>query len=106
MKPVAWLKIDFALTCSTPRALREKRGRAGHSVLANARHLPHNTTRSPPRAGLPQYTPVQEPAPGETAVRTGMNLLLWATHVTEEHFPLLGKLKKTGFDGVEIPLFA
>src|SRR5207245_30190 len=78
----------------------------GHSVLANARTLPHNTTRSPPLAGLTQYTPVQEPAPGETAVRTGMNLLLWATHVTEEHFPLLGKLKKTGFDGVEIPLFA
>src|SRR5438874_6429755 len=38
--------------------------------------------------------------------RFGMNLLLWATHVTEEHFPLFGKLKKTGFDGVEIPLFA
>jgi len=35
-----------------------------------------------------------------------MNLLLWTTHVTEEHFPLLGKLKATGFDGVEIPLFA
>jgi D-psicose/D-tagatose/L-ribulose 3-epimerase len=39
-------------------------------------------------------------------MKTGMNLLLWATHVTEEHFPLLGKLKETGFDGVEIPLFA
>lgn len=38
-------------------------------------------------------------------MRTGMNLLLWATHVTEEHFPLLEKLKKTGFDGVEIPIF-
>jgi D-psicose/D-tagatose/L-ribulose 3-epimerase len=39
-------------------------------------------------------------------MKTGMNLLLWTTHVTQEHFPLLGKLKKTGFDGVEIPLFA
>ena len=39
-------------------------------------------------------------------MKTGMNLLLWTTHVTEEHFPLFGKLEKTGFDGVEIPLFA
>jgi D-psicose/D-tagatose/L-ribulose 3-epimerase len=38
-------------------------------------------------------------------MKTGMNLLLWATHVTEEHFPLLGKLKQAGFDGVELPLF-
>lgn len=38
-------------------------------------------------------------------MKTGMNLLLWATHVTEEHFPLLERLKKTGFDGVEIPVF-
>ncbi|MCB9881795.1 MAG: sugar phosphate isomerase/epimerase [Planctomycetes bacterium] len=37
-------------------------------------------------------------------MRTGMILLLWTTHVTEEHFPLLADLKKTGFDGVEIPL--
>jgi D-psicose/D-tagatose/L-ribulose 3-epimerase len=39
-------------------------------------------------------------------MKTGMNLLLWATHVTAEHFPLLEKLKKAGFDGVEVPLFA
>ena len=39
-------------------------------------------------------------------MKTGMNLLLWTGHVTEEHYPLLGKLKKAGFDGVEIPLFA
>jgi D-psicose/D-tagatose/L-ribulose 3-epimerase len=38
-------------------------------------------------------------------MKTGMNLLLWTTHVTQEHFPLLAKLKQTGFDGVEIPLF-
>ncbi|HMC65811.1 MAG TPA: TIM barrel protein, partial [Gemmataceae bacterium] len=38
-------------------------------------------------------------------MKTSMNLLLWATHVTEQHFPLLGKLKQTGFDGVEIPIF-
>ncbi|HEV3081518.1 MAG TPA: sugar phosphate isomerase/epimerase family protein [Gemmataceae bacterium] len=38
-------------------------------------------------------------------MKTGMNLLLWATHVTADHFPILAKLKKTGFDGVEIPIF-
>jgi D-psicose/D-tagatose/L-ribulose 3-epimerase len=38
-------------------------------------------------------------------MKTGMNLLLWTGHVTEEHFPLLAKLKAAGFDGVEIPVF-
>jgi D-psicose/D-tagatose/L-ribulose 3-epimerase len=38
-------------------------------------------------------------------MRTSMNLLLWTTHVTEEHYPLLGKLRDAGFDGVEIPIF-
>jgi D-psicose/D-tagatose/L-ribulose 3-epimerase len=35
----------------------------------------------------------------------GFNLLLWASQVTEEHFPLLGKIKAAGYDGVELPLF-
>jgi D-psicose/D-tagatose/L-ribulose 3-epimerase len=38
-------------------------------------------------------------------MKTGMNLLLWTTHVTDEHLPLLGKLKQAGFDGVEVPVF-
>jgi D-psicose/D-tagatose/L-ribulose 3-epimerase len=38
-------------------------------------------------------------------MKTGMNLLLWTGHVTEEHYPLLEKLKAVGFDGVEVPLF-
>jgi D-psicose/D-tagatose/L-ribulose 3-epimerase len=38
-------------------------------------------------------------------MKTGMNLLLWTTHVTDQHFPLFAKLKAAGFDGVEIPLF-
>jgi D-psicose/D-tagatose/L-ribulose 3-epimerase len=38
-------------------------------------------------------------------MKTGMNLLLWTTHVTTEHFPILKQLKETGFDGVEVPLF-
>ena len=27
-----------------------------------------------------------------------MNLLLWTTHVTRDHYPILGKLKQAGFD--------
>jgi D-psicose/D-tagatose/L-ribulose 3-epimerase len=38
-------------------------------------------------------------------MKTGMNLLLWTTHVTQEHFPIIGKLKKAGYDGVELPVF-
>jgi D-psicose/D-tagatose/L-ribulose 3-epimerase len=38
-------------------------------------------------------------------MKYGMNLLLWTTHVTEELFPLLGQLKRAGFDGVELPIF-
>jgi D-psicose/D-tagatose/L-ribulose 3-epimerase len=38
-------------------------------------------------------------------MKYGMNLLLWTGHVTSEHFPLLAKLKQTGYDGVELPLF-
>ncbi len=38
-------------------------------------------------------------------MKTGFNLLLWTTHVTEEHFPILKALKETGYDEVEIPIF-
>lgn len=38
-------------------------------------------------------------------MKIGMNLLLWTGHVTEEHVPVLEALKKTGFDGVEVPVF-
>jgi D-psicose/D-tagatose/L-ribulose 3-epimerase len=38
-------------------------------------------------------------------MKIGFNMLLWATHVTEEHFGLFERLKKTGFDGVEVPVF-
>lgn len=38
-------------------------------------------------------------------MKTGMNLLLWTAHVTAEHYPILADIKKTGFDGVEIPIF-
>ena len=38
-------------------------------------------------------------------MKTGMNMLLWATHVTADHFPIIARLKKIGFDGVEVPIF-
>ena len=38
-------------------------------------------------------------------MKAGFNMLLWATHVTSEHFPLFETLKKVGYDGVEIPIF-
>jgi D-psicose/D-tagatose/L-ribulose 3-epimerase len=37
-------------------------------------------------------------------MKIGMNMLLWTNHVTEQHFGIFEKLKKTGFDGVELPL--
>jgi D-psicose/D-tagatose/L-ribulose 3-epimerase len=38
-------------------------------------------------------------------MKTGMNLLLWTDHVTEQHDPLLDQIKQMGFDAVEIPVF-
>ncbi len=38
-------------------------------------------------------------------MKTGMNLLLWTGHVTEEHYPIMKDIKAAGFDGVEIPVF-
>src|SRR5262249_21938550 len=49
--------------------------------------------------------PTPPPTGDVPAMKTGMNLLLWTTHVTAEHYPLFAKLNKAGFDGVEIPVF-
>lgn len=38
-------------------------------------------------------------------MKIGFNLLLWTGHVTEDNFPIFRKLKKVGYDGVEIPIF-
>ena len=39
-------------------------------------------------------------------MKFGMNLLLWTDDATKEEFlPQFAKLKKMGFDGVEIPVF-
>lgn len=38
-------------------------------------------------------------------MKIGFNLLLWTGHVTHEHRGLLQDIKRTGYDGVEIPVF-
>lgn len=38
-------------------------------------------------------------------MKFGMNMLLWTSDVTEEHYGILENLKKWGFDGVELPIF-
>lgn len=38
-------------------------------------------------------------------MKLGFNLLLWTTHVTDAHLPVIERLKATGYDGVEIPMF-
>ena len=52
-----------------------------------------------PRRGL------KEKQTGTTEMLLGFNMLLWSTHVTEEHFSLFAKIKRAGFDGVELPIF-
>src|SRR5918999_846695 len=38
-------------------------------------------------------------------MKAGMCMLLWTTHVTEEHLPLFDRVKAAGCDGVEVPVF-
>ncbi len=38
-------------------------------------------------------------------MKIGFCMLLWTTHVTEKHRPILEALKATGYDGVEVPVF-
>ena len=38
-------------------------------------------------------------------MKFGMNMLLWTTHVTEQHLPKIEFLKTLGYDLVEIPMF-
>ena len=38
-------------------------------------------------------------------MKYGMNMLLWTSDVTEEHYGILESLKHWGFDGVELPVF-
>ena len=38
-------------------------------------------------------------------MKIGMCMFLWTTHIGPEHVDLLSDIRKTGFDGVEIPVF-
>jgi D-psicose/D-tagatose/L-ribulose 3-epimerase len=38
-------------------------------------------------------------------IKIGFCMLLWTTHVTRAHRPILEDIKATGYDGVEIPVF-
>lgn len=38
-------------------------------------------------------------------MKVGFNLLLWSTHINSDLFWLIETMAKTGYDGVEIPLF-
>jgi D-psicose/D-tagatose/L-ribulose 3-epimerase len=38
-------------------------------------------------------------------MKYGMNLLLWSDHLHDGLLPMLERIKKLGYDGVEIPLF-
>jgi D-psicose/D-tagatose/L-ribulose 3-epimerase len=38
-------------------------------------------------------------------MKIGFNLLLWTINVEDRHMPILEDLKKTGYDGVEVPIF-
>ena len=42
---------------------------------------------------------------GGDGVKIGFDMLLWTAHVQPEHWPVLEDLKRTGYDGVEIPIF-
>jgi D-psicose/D-tagatose/L-ribulose 3-epimerase len=42
---------------------------------------------------------------GGDAMKVGFNLLLWTADVQSEHLPILEDIKRTGYDGVEIPVF-
>ena len=39
-------------------------------------------------------------------MKYGLNLLLWTTEVTAGHAPLLADVKRWGYDGAELPIFA
>lgn len=38
-------------------------------------------------------------------MKIGFCMFLWTTHVTKKHEALLADIRKTGYDGVEIPIF-
>src|SRR5579883_1839672 len=92
----------FFAWCGVPQ---ERRPWAWHSFGAKRKRKGGVLAAVPPP---PHNTPVAHtvaPHREDSPMKTGMNLLLWTTHVTQEHYSILGKLKEAGFDGVEIPIF-
>src|SRR5262245_27761913 len=71
-----------------------------HRASAAASGLPRKRRRRTIRAFS---TPTRPPR--GAPMQTGMNLLLWTTHVTDALYPTIGRLKAAGFDGVEVPVF-
>jgi D-psicose/D-tagatose/L-ribulose 3-epimerase len=39
-------------------------------------------------------------------MKIGFCMLLWTTHVIEDHRNIIADLKRTGYDGIEVPIFA
>ena len=39
-------------------------------------------------------------------MKKGINMLLWTTFVDEKLLPTIGDIKKTGYDGIEVPIFS
>jgi D-psicose/D-tagatose/L-ribulose 3-epimerase len=39
-------------------------------------------------------------------MKIGMFMIVWTTQVTSEHEPIIKDLAETGYDGIEVPLFA
>src|SRR5262249_2214767 len=98
MKPVAGLKIERALICSIADS---RRCRLRSRGMRRARNV--NRRRRLPTLG--RCATIRPFYHRRSTMKIGMNLLLWTTPVTEEHFPLFAKLKEAGYDGVELPLF-
>jgi D-psicose/D-tagatose/L-ribulose 3-epimerase len=42
----------------------------------------------------------------EPNMKFGMNLLLWTDHLHDGMLPILERIKKIGYDGVEVPIFS
>src|SRR5688572_10332081 len=72
-----------------------------HKTAARERFQNHGLGRN----AVPRQRGRDMAPRGGNDMKYGFNLLLWTGHVTDEHMPVLKALKKTGYDGVEIPIF-
>src|SRR5262249_6993299 len=100
-KPVARLKMLEASICSTTPLLR-RIGASADPSCSSWRPICKRSSQPSAKPDKLTTCPLKERR--RRPMKTGMNLLLWTTHVTDEHFPLFANLKATGFDGVELPL--